>query len=395
MNPLPLTGIRVLDFGRFIAGPYCAALLAEYGADVIRIEKRKGSEDRFTAPITSGGEGPLFMQMNRNKRSLTLDPMKPAGREVMRKLIATADVVVANLPAPALAQMGLDDDALRAIKPDIILTTSSAFGPTGPMSEYVGFDGVGQAMSGSVYMTGEGEPPYRAAAPWVDFSTALHNAVGTLIALMERSKTGRGQRIEGSLLGSALTATNSMVIEQAVAAPNRVPTGNRGQTSAPVDIFRTRDGWMLVQVTGQPIFDRWAKLMGEPHWLTDPRFKDDEARGNHGVIISERMAAWCAERTTDEALRIIGEAKIPCGPVLSPQQAFDHPQTAALGLYQDVDYPGLPKPAPVAKVPLRMSVTQGGIRHRAPTVGEHTEEILGELGYDAAGIAALREQRVV
>lgn len=395
MNPLPLNGIRVLDFGRYIAGPYCAALLAEYGADVIRIEKRSGSEDRYTAPITPQGEGGLFMQMNRNKRCLTLDPMSEGGREVVRRLVATADVVVANLPPQALAQMGLDDDALRAIKPDIILTTSSAFGSQGPMSSYVGFDGVGQAMSGAVYMTGEPGQPYRAAINWVDFGTALHCALGTLVALMERSQSGRGQKIEGSLLGTALSLNNSSLIEQAIAAPNRVPTGNRGQTAAPVDIYRTKDGWLLCQVVGQPLYKRWVELMGEPEWLTDPRFKDDESRGLHGVLISERMSRWCAERSNDEAIRALGEAKIPCGPVLSPQQALDHPQTAALGFYQPVDYPGLPKPAPISAVPLRMTVTQGGIRHRAPTLGEHTDEILAELGYDAAAIAALRQAKAV
>jgi crotonobetainyl-CoA:carnitine CoA-transferase CaiB-like acyl-CoA transferase len=395
LNPLPLNGIRVLDFGRYIAGPYCAALLAEYGADVIRIEKRSGSEDRYTAPITPQGEGGLFMQMNRNKRCLTLDPMSEGGREVVRRLVATADVVVANLPPQALAQMGLDDDALRAIKPDIILTTSSAFGSQGPMSSYVGFDGVGQAMSGAVYMTGEPGQPYRAAINWVDFGTALHCALGTLVALMERSQSGRGQKIEGSLLGTALSLNNSSLIEQAIAAPNRVPTGNRGQTAAPVDIYRTKDGWLLCQVVGQPLYKRWVELMGEPEWLTDPRFKDDESRGLHVVLISERMSRWCAERSNDEAIRALGEAKIPCGPVLSPQQALDHPQTAALGFYQPVDYPGLPKPAPISAVPLRMTVTQGGIRHRAPTLGEHTDEILAELGYDAAAIAALRQAKAV
>lgn len=395
LSSLPLEGIRVLDFGRYIAGPYCAALLAEYGADVIRIEKRAGGEDRFTAPITDDGQGGLFMQMNRNKRSVTLDPMKPEGREIVRKLVATADVVVANLPAPALAQMGLDYESLRAIKPDIILTTSSAYGSTGPMSTFVGFDGVGQAMSGAVYMTGEVGQPYRAAVNWVDFGTAMHNAYGTLIALMERGKTGRGQKVEGSLLGTALSLNNGPLIEQAVAKRDRIPTGNRGQTSAPVDIFKTTDGFILCQVTGNPLYERWAKLMGEPEWLTDPRFKTDDLRGQNSVVISERMARWCETRTNDEVISTLGEAKIPCGPVLSPQQALDHPQTEALGFYQPVDYPGLPKPAPISAVPLKMSISQGGIRHRAPTIGEHTEEILAEIGYDAAAVAGLRERRVV
>src|SRR6185436_15017436 len=242
-----LQGIRVLDFGRYIAGPYCAALLAEYGAEVIRIEKREGSEDRFVAPIGAGGEGSLFLQMNRNKLSLTVDPMTDEGRDIVRKLVRTADVVVANLPGQSLAAMGLDYASLSAVKPDIILTTSSAYGASGPMARYVGFDGVGQAMSGAVFMTGEPDQPYRAQVNWVDFGTALHCAFGTMAALMERSKSGRGQHVNGSLLGTALTFTNSLLIEQAVINRNRVPTGNRGQAAAPVNIYRTADGWLLCQ----------------------------------------------------------------------------------------------------------------------------------------------------
>ena len=395
METLPLTGIRVLDFGRYIAGPYCACLLAEYGADVIRIEKRAGSEDRFTTPVTADGIGALFLQMNRNKRSLTLDPMTDEGREVVRRLVATADVVVANLPPATLAAMGLDDDSLRSIRPEIILTTSSAFGSQGPMSSYVGFDGVGQAMSGAVYMTGEPDQPYRSQANWVDFGTALHCAMGTLVALIERGNSGRGQRVEGSLLATALTVTNAMLIEQAVIRADRVPTGNRGQLSGPLDIFRTTDGWLLCQVVGQPLFARWARLMGETHWLEDPRFATDELRGRHGELISERMARWCETRSTAEAIETLGAAKIPCGQVLAPQQTLDHPQTAAMGLFQEVDYPGLPTPAPIARAPVRLSRTPGGIRRRAPTLGEHTDEILAGIGYDPAAISRLREAGVI
>jgi crotonobetainyl-CoA:carnitine CoA-transferase CaiB-like acyl-CoA transferase len=266
-----LDGIRVLDFGRYIAGPYCAALLAEHGADVIRIEKRDGSEDRFVAPVGEDGVGALFLQMNRNKRSLTLDPMAAEGQEVVRRLVRTADVVVANLPPQTLAAMRLDYASLRSVKPDIILTTSTAYGHGGPYGDRVGFDGIGQVMSGAVYMTGEPDRPYRASVAWVDFGTALHCAFGTLAALMERDKSGCGQIVEGALLATALTFTNATLIEQAVISANRVPTGNRGQTAAPVDLFRTRDGWIICQVVGAPLYRRWARLMGEPHWLDDPR----------------------------------------------------------------------------------------------------------------------------
>ncbi len=390
-----LEGIRVLDFGRYIAGPYCAALLAEYGAEVIRIEKREGSEDRFVAPISAGGEGSLFLQLNCNKLSLTVDPMTAEGREVVRRLVRTADVVVANLPGPSLAAMGLDYASLAAVKPDIIVTTCSAFGATGPMARYVGFDGVAQAMSGAVYMTGEPGQPYRAQVNWVDYGTALHCAFGTMAALMERAKSGRGQHVDGSLLGTALTFTNSMLIEQAVTRADRVPTGNRGQVAAPVNVYRTTDGWVLCQVAGQPLYERWAKLMGEPEWLSDPRFANDFSRGENAAPIDERMQRWCEGRTSHEAVEVLGAAKIPCGPVLNAQQALDHPQVQALGLFQPLDYPGLPKPAPVGRVPLEMSETKGAIRHRAPLLGEHTDRLLAELGYDAAAIVGLRDRGII
>ena len=392
-----LSGVRVLDFGRYIAGPYCAMLLADFGAEVIRVEKRTGGEDRFQAPLTKAQEGGLFMQLNRNKRGMTLDPMTPAGQEVVRRLVATADVVIANLPPQTLAAMKLDYENLSAIKPDIILTLTTAYGRGGPYSDRVGFDGIGQVMSGAAYMTseGDGERPYRFQAPWVDFGTALHCAYGTALALMARQQTGRGQVVEGALLATALTVGNGLLIEQEVLGIDRVPTGNRGQTSGPVDIFKTRDGWILVQVVGQPLFRRWVKLMGEDSWLADPRFKDDISRGQNGVLISDRMSRWCADRTSSEALDILGQAMIPAGQVLKPQQVLDDPHVRAMGFLQHVDYPGLPKPAPIARAAVGLSDTPGSINHRAPTLGEHTDAILAELGYDAEAIASLREQGVV
>lgn len=390
-----LEGIRVLDFGRYIAGPYCATLLADYGAEVIRVERRSGSEDRFVTPVGDDGSGALFLQINRNKKSVTLDPMRPEGQEVLKRLVATADVVVANLPAQTLQAMKLDYDSLAAIRPDIILTTANAFGDAGPWSDRVGFDGVGQVMSGAVYMTGNGDPPYRAMVNYVDFGTALHCAFGTLAALMERQKSGKGQIVQGALLATALSFANATLIEQAVISADRVPTGNLGQTTAPSDIYRAKDGWLLCQVTGQPLFDRWAKLMGEEHWLTDPRFADDLKRGENGAVVSERMSRWCAERTTNEAVDTLAGAKIPAAPVLSPQQALDHPHVKAGGFLREIDYPGLPRPAPVSRAALKLSRTPGEIHSRAPLLGEHTEEVLGALGYDDASIAALREKGVV
>ena len=390
-----LEGIRVLDFGSYIAGPYCGTLLADMGAEVIRIEKVDGSEDRFLSPITDKGDGALFMQLARNKLCMTLNPMKPEGREIVRKLVATADIVIANLPPDTLAAMGLDYQSLKAIKQDIILTTVSAFGRGGPYSNRVGFDGLGQAMSGGMYMSGTPDQPVKAHPPFIYFGTASLSAFGTMAALYERQKTGKGQMVEGSLFATALTMTNGTVIEQHAIQRNRVATLNRAQTSGPADTFKTRDGWVLVQSVGGPLFKRWTDLIGEDHWLTDPRFKDDISRGDNGELISARMAAWCAERTSAEALAAMEEARLPAGPVMSPQEVLDDPHIAAKGLFQSVEYPGLDKPAPIMVTPVELSETPGQIRHRAPTLGEHTDQIMAELGYTPDEVADFRERRIV
>jgi crotonobetainyl-CoA:carnitine CoA-transferase CaiB-like acyl-CoA transferase len=390
-----LAGVRVLDFGRYIAGPYCAALLADLGADVIRVERRGGGEDRWVAPVGADGVGAMFLVMNRNKRAMTLDPSSPRGREIVRKLVATADVVVANLPPEVLRNLALDLESLRRVKPDIILTTVTAFGAGGPWSHKHGFDGIGQVMCGSAYLTGTPEQPLRAAVAWVDCGTASLAAFGTLAALMARQKTGRGQKVEGALLRTAVAFNNPALVEQQVIRPDRIATVNRGQTSAPSDLYRTRDGWIIAYAIGNPMFARWARLMGEEHWLTDPRFKDDEARGNHGDVISDRMSRWTAERTTEAALAELEKAHIPAGPLYSPQQALDDVHIRAAGLLADTEYPGLPRPVPLSPTPVDLSETPGQFRHRAPTLGEHTEAILAELGYGPDEIEALRAEKVI
>jgi len=390
-----LAGIRVLDFGRYIAGPYCAALLADLGADVIRIERPGGGEDRWVVPVGEDGVGAMFLVMNRNKRAMTLDPASDQGREIVRKLVATADVVVANLPPDVLRGLALDLEALRRVKPDIILTTVTAFGAGGPWSHRPGFDGVGQLMSGSAYLTGTPDQPMRAAVAWVDCGTASLAAFGTLAALMARQQTGRGQKVEGALLRTAIAYHNAALLEQQVVEANRVATLNRGQNFAPADVFRTKDGWIIAYAIGNPMFRRWAKLMGEDHWLTDARFQNDQRRGDHGEIVSRRMAEWTAERTTAEALAALDAARIPAGPLYTPQQALEDPHIRAAGLLQDTDYPGLPRRAPLAPTPVDLSETPGRFRHRAPTLGEHTDEILADLGYRPDAIAGLRAKGVI
>jgi crotonobetainyl-CoA:carnitine CoA-transferase CaiB-like acyl-CoA transferase len=389
-----LAGIRVLDFGRYIAGPFCGAMLADFGAEVIRVEKLAGSEDRYIMPV-GGGTGANFLHLGRNKKGLTLNPMKPEGQAVLKRLVPTVDVVIANLPLPTLKAMQIDYESLKALKPDIIFTMVSAFGIDGPYSERVGFDMLGQAMSGAMYMTGDDDMPRRCAAPYVDFGTALLSAFGTMAALRERDKSGRGQLVESSLFSTAMTFMNAQHIEQSVLNLNRPPTGNRGVTAAPVDCFKTRDGFIFVLAIGNPLFERWAILVGAEDWIGDPRFASDDARGDNADLICERMQGWCMQRTSEQALAELEAARIPGGPVKNLAEALADPHVLARKLHHYVEYPGIEKPAPLMDTPVRLSVTPGGIRHRAPTLGEHTDQILSGLGFSADEIKELHKQRAV
>ncbi|MEC8833500.1 MAG: CoA transferase [Pseudomonadota bacterium] len=392
---LLLKDVRILDFGRYIAGPFCAALLADLGADVIRIEKVDGSEDRFTTPVSRDGDGAGFMQLNRNKRGLTLNPRKPEGRQILDRLIPTADIVIANLPPDTLGSMGLDYESLRTLRSDIILTTSTAFGASGPYATRVGFDGVAQAMSGNMHMTGNADEPTKNYFPYVDFTTASLNAMATLAAIIHRDKTGEGQHVQGCLLASALSIANGTMIEQALLGVNRSGTGNRGQTSAPSDTFQTKDGWILVQVVGNPLYERWARLMGENLWLVDSKYATDESRGIHAQDISTRMQEWTGSRTTTEAVKALEDARIPCGEVLSPQEALDNEQVQSMGFLEPIEYPGIDTAAPIARMPIDFSTLDVSIRRRAPTLGEHTDEILESLGFDKGDISSFREARAI
>lgn len=397
-----LDGIRVLDFGRYIAGPFCAALLGDLGAEVIRIERREGGEDRGMVPVGAapanepmGGGGAMFIAMNRNKLGMTLNPAAPKGREIVRKLVATADVVVANLPPRVLRSLALDLDSLRAVKPDIILTTVTGFAAGGRLSHKHGFDGIGQAMSGAVYLSGTPEQPIMTKVPWVDFGTAFLSAFGTLAALIERGKTGRGQKVEGALLRTAIAISNAMLMEQAATGVNRVATVNRAFNNGPGDIYRCTDGWIVTTVIGPYMFDRWCEMVGEPGWTADPRFVDDQARADNGGAITARMTAWCAERSCEAALADLEKANIVAGQVYSPQQALDEPHIRDAGLLAEREFPGIPGTVPLAPTPIELSETPGSYRRRAPLVGEHTDDILARLGYSAAEIAALRADKVI
>jgi crotonobetainyl-CoA:carnitine CoA-transferase CaiB-like acyl-CoA transferase len=391
----PLTGIRVLDFGRYIAGPYCAMLLADFGAEVIRIERREGGEDRYIAPITEQGEGPMFIALNRNKKSVTLDPARPESCEIKRRLIGSADVVVANLPINVLRKLEIDYDSLAAIKPDIILTQISAFGAEGPYANRVGFDPVAQAMSGAMGLTGFPGAPVRSVVPFEDFGTALHAAFGTMVALYERQKTGRGQVVEASLLATSVTFMQALLAERHVIGVVRRQQGNTAFHVAPSDTYRTKDGWIIIHVIGDQMFERWAKLVGRADLIDDPRCADDISRANNHLLITDAMNAWSSQRATEEAMRELEEARVPCGKVYDLDEVFDDPQVKARRLINFVEYPGSARPVPTPNTPVRLSETPGVVKSRAPILGEHTDEVLREMGFSDVEITDFRDSGVI
>ncbi|MBH67006.1 MAG: formyl-CoA transferase [Rhodospirillaceae bacterium] len=390
-----LDGVRVLDFGRYIAGPFCGMLLGDMGAEVIRIDKLAGSEDRYLVPVAESGEGPLFLALNRNKLSLSLNPMKPEGRKIVKELVKTADVVIANLPQPTLEAMGIDYGSLKAIKPNIILTTVTAYGNGGPYSERVGFDGVAQALAGATYMGGRPGDPMKSFVPFADFGTATMAAFGTMSALMERNRSGKGQLVEAALTRTVMAFNIALIAEEAIKAIDRPSYGNRGYSAGPSDIFKTTDGAVMVQVVGQPLFERWAKLMGEEAWLTDARFATDMDRGENGEILSARMQMWCKDMTTKEVLDALDKARIPCGPVLSAKQVLQDPHISAMDFLEEMEFPGLDQPIPINTTPVKLSGTPGTIRNRTAKLGEHTDRILEELGYTTNKISEMRSARIV
>jgi len=370
-------------------------LLADFGADVIRVERRDGGEDRKLGPVTESGEGGLFLNLNRNKRGITLDIGHPDALKVIHRLVGSADIVIVNLPLTVMKKLGLEYESLRAVKDDIILVMASAFGPDGPYADRVGFDGVAQAMSGAMSLTGFPGAPLRSIVSWADYGTALHGAFGAMTALYHRQKTGQGQLIDVSLLATAVTFMTPLLAEFKTMGIRRTQLGNTAYYAAPSDVYQTQDGWITVPTVGGPMFRRWARLIGREDLIEDPRFKDDISRGDNSAVINEAMSQWCAGRTLRQAMAELEAARVPCGPCYDLSDVIADAQVNSRNLLEEVEYPGGTKPVPIARSPIRLSEAPSGSNRRAPKLGEHTTEVLSQIGFTTDEIAALSSASVI
>jgi crotonobetainyl-CoA:carnitine CoA-transferase CaiB-like acyl-CoA transferase len=394
-----LQDVKVLDFGRFIACPYCGMLRADMGAEVIRIERPGGEEDRTTGLLASNGQNLSYPSYARNKKGITLRLMKSEkGREILADLVRKSDVVVHNFAPDAAKLMGLTYDELKAIKPDIILTAISCFGSEGPYAKRPGFDFIAQAMSGSLALGGyPDKPPIRAFMNPMDFSTALSAMIGTLLALRHRDQTGEGQMVDLALLRTAISFNASAIAEADVLGKLRPMVGNRAAYVGPTDLFECKDGWVFIATIMDTLWRRLARAIGHEELIEDPDLKTDLQRFENRHKVDHLVAGWCAQRTVDEVVVAMEEARIPCGKHLGLDEISKDPHVQATDMieYTDLEEPGLEK-VPVSGIPMRLSKTPGSVRTRAPRVGEHNLEIYRDvLGYDEEKIAGLTAEGVI
>lgn len=348
-------------------------MLADYGADVVRVERPSGAPDRLLQSLGDDEQGgATYRQYNRGKKSLTLDIFSPDSRPIIDGLLMRADVVIANVTGPTLAAMGLEYDRLVAINPRLILVTCSAYSPLGAWADVPGFDGIGQAMSGAADMAGCDGEPRKAYAHWVDHLTAAHMAFGVLAALRERERSGQGQQVHGCLLGTALFAMAGNLGEEAATGVGRRGTGNRAQIAGPADIFKTLDGSVLVQTVGNSLFARAARVFGHEEWLTDPRFASDELRGQNTAQLAAVVAPWCAARTTNTCVEAFRAYGVPAAAVLTTAQVLVHPETRRGDFWSETADPAMP----IARNPIRMSLSTAREPHAAPRLGADNDLIV-------------------
>jgi crotonobetainyl-CoA:carnitine CoA-transferase CaiB-like acyl-CoA transferase len=378
----PLDGVRVIELAHIMAGPVCGMMLADLGADVIKVEKPEGDDSRRFLPPDINGESAAFMMLNRNKRSIVLDLKGERDREIIRRLLRGADVVIENYRRGTMERLGLGYDVLRADNPGLIYCEISGFGRSGPYADRGGFDLIAQGMSGLMSITGEGpdRPPVKVGAPVTDITAGILGALGVCAAYARRLQTGDGQRVDTSLFEAGIVHT---YWQSAIALATGIspgPMGSAHPLNAPYQAFATADGWINVGAANQRNWERLVGAIGAPELLDDPRFSSNRGRMENLVLLVERLAPIFRGRTTGEWLRALEAAEVPAGPVLSIAAMHSDPQTLARNMVVEVDHP-IAGPSKVIGLPLKFSETPGAVRRPAPLLGEHTSEILAELGY--------------
>ena len=390
----PLEGLRVIDLTQAMAAPYCTMNLADLGADVIKVEPPGGEEQRRGSTSRNGHSG-SFMAINRNKRGITLDLKMSEGVEVMHRLIRTADVFVQNYRPGAAGRLGVDYDTLRALNPRLIYCSVSGFGSTGPYASRGGYDLIAQGMSGIISVTGEEEgAPAKAGIPLSDLSAGLFGAYGVLCALEHREQTGEGQFVDTSLLEAAMALTVWESTEHWTTGRTPKALGSAHRLSAPYQALRASDGWFTVGAANDKLFDGFCRALGRPDLLDDPRFAGRAQRLEHRHALAAEIDKTTAKETRAHWLERLESAGVPCGPINTYPEALDDPHTLARGMVVDLVHPGAGAIKALG-VPVHLSETPGAVDRAAPLLGQHNDEILAELGYDAAARQRLRAAGVI
>jgi formyl-CoA transferase len=384
---LPLSRFKILDLTRARSGPTCVRQLADWGADVIKIEEPAAGGDGYTG----GRESSDFQNLHRNKRAMTLNLKAPEGREVFMKLVATADVVVENYRPDVKNRLGIDYESLRSVNPRIVLGSISGFGQDGPYANRPGYDQVAQLMS----VTGlPGQGPVRAGAAIADVTAGLYCAMGIMAALLEREVSGEGQWVDSSLLAAQIAVLDFQAARWTVDGEVAPQAGNDHPTNMPTGMFETSDGFMNIAASGNVMFARLCKALGAEPLLEDPRFTDGPSRRENRREIHEAISTYTRTRTTKEWVAHLNDSGVPSGPVYSLDQTFADPQVKHIGMAAAVDHPSRGRIELVGQ-PVRFHRTPWRLRSACPEMGEHTDAILADLGYSASDVAALRDGDVL
>jgi crotonobetainyl-CoA:carnitine CoA-transferase CaiB-like acyl-CoA transferase len=393
---MPLAGVRVLDLGRHLAGPTCAMLLGDLGADVIKVEKPGVGEDgRAAGPPFFEGVSAFFLSANRNKRSLTLDIKRPQGQETFRRLAETADVVIENFRPGVMDALGIGYATTSERNPRIIYCSISGFGADGPFADRPGLDQIIQGVSGLMSVTGfEGGEPVRVGIPIADLLTGLYGAYGVLAALQARERTGRGQIVNTSLLEAMVGTMGFQAVRYLNGGGPPPPAGNHHPINAPYGVFRAKDGYLTLGATGEKRWTQFCQLMDAEEWLVDPRFQTNGGRYEHRLELAALIDDKLQARTIDEWERFFNEAGIPAGPVYAMDGALDHPQIRHREMVVERPHPVLGTVS-LLGLPVKLSETPGDVHRIPPQLGEHTDEILREAGLSDDDLCRLRDEGIV